>query len=335
MGSQRLRFGWRLAACVGLLAFCCVRPLSAGERKVLELRGEVFSEDDHPVKVRSMHVHLHGNTTPFRAASEAFWGKFKFTRVPLGSYTLVVAGPGLGQARQTVDMAPSFADSKGRIYLKIVLHPDVSGASRQLTVSARELSVPASAMMDYERAMKELEGNNDRRVERAIEHLERAIKKAPHFVVALNHLGTIYYQKRDFSKAEGCFRRALEADGNAYEPLVNLGGTLLDLDRFGEALVVNENAALARPSDPLANAQLGMNLFALRRYDEAITYLRRAKELDASHFSHPQITLAEIYMRLGQREAAVAELREFARLHPDHPMAARIRETLNQPAPAK
>ncbi len=250
-------------------------------------------------------------------------GKFKFGNLLPGIYSLGVSVRGV-ETRQTVEVTRSLADSKGRVMVRVVFG-EPEARSRRGTISVRELSIPEAARSEYRRALKEL---SRRRTEAAIARLEKALEIAPNFVEALNHLGTIYYHKREFARAEGYFRRALELDGNAYEPLVNLGGTLLELDRYTEALPFNLNATMARPDDALAHAQMGMNLFALGHHDNAINYLKQAKKLDPSHFSNPQLLLAEIYLRKGDRPAALAELEEFVKLHPDNALARRMKEAL-------
>ena len=61
----------------------------------------------------------------------------------------------------------------------------------------------------------------------------------------------------------------------AYEPLVNLGGVLINLHELEEALDVNLRAVLTRPNDPLANSQLGLTYFEVGNYDLALKYLTR------------------------------------------------------------
>ncbi len=152
---------------------------------------------------------------------------------------------------------------------------------------------------------------------------------APQFSGAWNYLGTIAYQGHDYPRAESCFRKALAADPKAFEPLVNLGGVLVNLQKLDEALSYNRHAVLARPGDALANSQLGMNYFYLGKLDLSQKYLTVAAKLDPSHFSHPQLLLAEIYYRRQERSAAADELAEFLRYHPDWPEAARIHERIS------
>ena len=50
-----------------------------------------------------------------------------------------------------------------------------------------------------------------------------------------------------------------------------------------------------------------------------------AKRLDPTHFSHPQLTLAEIHLRRNEPGLAADELEDFLRQHPDWPKATEIR----------
>jgi len=95
-------------------------------------------------------------------------------------------------------------------------------------------------------------------------------------------------------------------------------------------LVRNQRAVLTRPNEPLANSQLGMTYFAAGDLDLAVKYLEIARHLDAAHFSHPQLTLAEIHLRRGDNAAAATDLEDFLSHHPDYPTAARIRETIEK-----
>ena len=117
-------------------------------------------------------------------------------------------------------------------------------------------------------------------------------------------------------------------DPKAYEPLVNLGGVLVTLHKLDEAWKFNALAVLERPADALANSQMGMTYFGLGDYDHAVKYLERARRIDPAHFSHPQLILAEIHLRRGERSAAAGCLEDFLLHHPDWPQAAKMRGTI-------
>jgi uncharacterized protein HemY len=66
----------------------------------------------------------------------------------------------------------------------------------------------------------------------------------------------------------------------------------------------------------------------LARMDLAQKYLERTRQIDPAHFSHPQLLLAEIHLRRGERREAAHVLEEFLKVHPGWPQAARMREII-------
>jgi len=194
-------------------------------------------------------------------------------------------------------------------------------------VSVAQLSVSDAARQKYDQAQKDLAHNN---VEGATIHLKQAVELAPKFSAAWNSLGVISYQTRDYPAAETYFRKALESDPGAWTPTVNLGGVLLNLNQPSEALPYNQAAVQMHPNDALANSQLGLTYFQLGQPDRAEKYLRTAEQIDPSHFSHPQLTLAEIYARRGDQAATLRELNDFVQRFPDSLTAADIRKRLER-----
>ena len=282
-----------------------------------ELVGEVRLAQ--PLKPRRLvaYVALNGNTTPYSTHTWTdFGGKFKFKKVPPGSYSLQVEVRRRGDKHLTVEVSPSLADRKGRIHqiITVELTQSVAVKQRPDVVSVRELSIPEKARSLYLKAEKKLSKGE---IEKGIVLLESAVNLAPHFVAAINRIGTVFHMQKDFSKSELYFREALQVDPNSYAPLVNLGGSLLAMGKFEEALAINQHAVTVRPRDALANAQLGVSYLSLNNDAKAEEYLIRTKELDPLHFTYPQLALAGIYNRQNKLALVLQELREFLNLHPD------------------
>ena len=331
----------RVAVCLSLwlgIAFAepalhSLQAAEPGERSELEFRGEVTIPPRALVSRRArLYLTLLGVTAPFRARTWAdHRGRFRLKKIPPATYALSIYIPRVGEILQTVEITESFADTAGRVHKKFVFDEETLRnqvrAVNAGVVSVRELSVPGKAWGEFRKAQDRLRG---RRVEEAIRHLERAVELAPQFIEAMNNLGTIYFRKNDYATAERCFRQALEIEPEAFEPLVNLGGVLLATGSASEAMGFNRRAQAIRPHDPLANAQLGLSYFRLGDFDLALEYLQRTKELDPAHFTNPQITLARIYLRRSQREAALRELEEFIEQHPDSPEANNVRATIEK-----
>jgi tetratricopeptide (TPR) repeat protein len=307
-----------MAACATARALVWIGALLAAtsaQAADFELIGHIQPEQPLP-------VYLHGATAPFRATTEAdLNGRFHFRKLLAGAYVLAVGG-----LQRTVEVGPSLADAKGRVKVTIDLRDaDRETGAERHRVSVRELSLSKEARREYEDALKALARPD---VPAAVAHLRRAVELAPQFSAAWNHLGTIAYQTGQFVEAEADFRRGLVADPEAYAPLVNLGGVLINLAKWDEALACNRRAVLKNPNDALANSQLGMAYFYSGQFDPAEKYLTEAKQIDPAHFTHPQMLLAEIHLGRNEPEAAAEELRDLLKRHPDLPNASKIKEQI-------
>jgi tetratricopeptide (TPR) repeat protein len=297
---------------------------------VLTLRCPAYELTGRIEPPTALPVFLHGATAPFESSTESGAdGRFRFRKISAGTYTVVVSTPVSGQALQTIEVGPGTADSKGRI--DIVLRIDEKrlesegGRATSATVSATVLSIPERAAREYDEAQRCL---SRREPERAAVHLSRAVQMAPQFSAAWNQLGVMAYQAHRYGDAETNFRRALDADPEAFEPLANLGGVLLNLARPKEALGYNQRAVARRPNNALVNSQLGLSYLDLNDPDMAEKYLLIAVQLDPAHFSHPQLALAEIYLRRGDQASALRQLSGFLEQHPDAPEAGAVRRRI-------
>ena len=128
-------------------------------------------------------VSLYGVTSPFTAATLTDdRGRFTFKKIRQGAYTIAVFSPADGEARRTIEVGPSNADSRGRV----ALHLDFKEADfvlkdavrRRHAVSAKQLSVPEKAAREYADAQKALARHD---VEAAEKHPKCAVEIAPQF----------------------------------------------------------------------------------------------------------------------------------------------------------
>ena len=301
---------------LAIVALLAGPSLAAG----FELAGQIVPE-------AAASVSLHGASFPFEKVTLAdAHGRFRFRKLAAGTYTVTVFEPGRSETARTVEVGSGMADAAGRVVVNVELDESATAFTdvlrRHSTIQASQLAIPDRAQKELEAARLRLARSD---ADGAITHLERAVEIAPRFMTAWNELGVIAYQSARYSDAGRDFRMALSADPDAYEPLVNLGGVLLNLGRPDEALRYNLNAALRRPRDPLANSQLGMSYYLIGKLDLAEQYLIVARKLDPAHFSHPQLILAEIHLRRNEREAAIGELKDFLARHPDSRQAPQVK----------
>jgi Flp pilus assembly protein TadD len=273
-------------------------------------------------------IRVNGSTTPFSATALADpGGRFSVKNLPPGTYS-IYAYFRRKEVLRTIDIGPGTADQKRRVSITIRAEEALPVPPRQIhTVSAGDLAVPEKARKLWEEADKRLRKSD---VDGAIAKLRESVTLAPKFWAAWNYLGTIYFQTRQYSNAENAFRQSLAVDKNAFEPMVNLGGALITLNRPQEALDYNVRSVASRPSDALANSQLGMNYYMLGQLELAKKHLLEAQRLDPAHFSHPQLLLAQIYVRMGNRESAADELESFLLWHPDSPRRDNVKAAIEK-----
>jgi len=305
-----------------LLAMLIATAASASEPALYELSGRM-------VPRLGAYVWLFGVNLPYlRTTLADVSGNFKFKNLQPGPYTIAIFSRRRGEARRTIEVGPAVADRKRHVKLTLELkESDFAFGSliKSNLISARQLAIPNAALRDYREAQKELSKHS---ADSAVRLLEHAVDLAPQFSAAWNSLGVIAYQTQKYDRAEECFREALAQDAQSYEALVNLGGVLVTVRKLDEAMDYNLRAAVLRPNDALANAQLGMTYFGLGQNDLAAKYLERTREIDPAHFSHPQLLLFEIHLRQGQRKTAADDLEDFLARHPGWPQAAKFQETI-------
>jgi predicted Zn-dependent protease len=296
----------------------------------LDLQGKITGAGSK----RSLRVNLFGVETPYVESAEVNrGGEFRFHALAPGNYTVAVVRNGLGEVRRTVVVSASVADQSGVVHATIPYTSAEAAANPSgSVVSVHQLSIPGNASAKYADAQKRLAAHDP---EGAVRILGEAVALAPQFSTAWNELGVIAFQTGDDDRAESLFRKALAADPDAFEPLVNLGGVLLKKKAASEALPFNQRAVHNRPEDALANAQLGMTYFRLNQLDQAEQYLLAAKRLDPAHYTQPQVFLADIYIRRGNRKAAIKELEDVLALRPDGPLSDSIRHNLAQLSAAR
>jgi len=328
LASFHLRIGWCSIVLILLTGFNTPHgtlSTQKPERRSFELWGTLRDGSGKPFTDVTPQVFLQGTASPFTArALVDRGGKFKFKKLPPAVYTLSVAVPRVGEMRQSVDIGPTRADDKGRVRIDLVW----SAQARERDppgVSVTQLAIPNGAREEYERAQRNFERRD---IPAAEASLRKTVQLAPQFSRAWNELGVICYQTQRYVDAADHFREALKAEPDSYPPLVNLGGALVSLRQYDEALKINLQAVKVRPDDPLCHSQLGSTLAALGRFEEAEESFKRAIALEPGHFSAPQYRLALLYQQLGNLKDTVYWLKEFLPLHPDSPEASQIRRSL-------
>jgi tetratricopeptide (TPR) repeat protein len=117
-------------------------------------------------------------------------------------------------------------------------------------------------------------------------------------------------------QAEEDLRRVLAKDPDNPQALNALGYTLADrTDRYQEALGHIQRALDLRPNDAYILDSMGWVQYRLGNYPAAVTYLRRAVELQQD----PEVAahLGEVLWMSGDKDQALKVWEEALKEHPD------------------
>lgn len=286
------------------------------------INGIVFDSDRKPVAEINIDL-LDEFERLLRTTKTRGSGVYLFQSLPAGNYYVQVRTGGTG-----------FKETKERIRIGAANRtvqtssgPRTSGAeTRQLNFyletdprRRRELpplgnavifaqNVPVEAERFYQKALKDLEKE---RSDEAVGNLQRALSVFPEYFVALEKLGNLYLDRREYPEAENIFHRAVAVYQKSFRSFFGLAVAQNKLGKK-EAAAANLNRANEIDASSInANLLLGIILRELKRFGAAETALLRAKRLAANDVPavHWQLGLLYYYnFRLYDRAADELEL---------------------------
>lgn len=163
--------------------------------------------------------------------------------------------------------------------------------------------------------------------DQAVELLRKASASDPEYAPAANNLGVQLRLMGDLAGAEEAFRQALAADSFDYYSRFNLAALLYDTGRFHEAVPMAEQAILADPTSPSAEALLGRGLLALGRGKEALEHLQRAQTLSQNQLDL-SLEVSDAYALSGRLQEALAAKKAWLATHGDDPRAPHVQATV-------
>lgn len=130
-------------------------------------------------------------------------------------------------------------------------------------------------------------------------------------------LGRINMSGEDYQAAEGYFRKLIDVKPQIPEGYTNLGLTLFQQGREGEAVELLDSALVKFPDDYGVNFIMGSALNSLKRYSEARKYFLKALEIVPNDI-RARGSLAMVYDNLGEYEESDRIYEEILTENPDH-----------------
>ena len=159
-------------------------------------------------------------------------------------------------------------------------------------------------------------------ITQAAETLKRAINANPDRAESHNLLGVVYLKQggEDKKSAERELREALRCNPNFSEANDNLGGLMVEKQRYKEAANYFQIAVSNDPSNASMHHHLGKVLVLTDQLQQALSELREAAQLDPNDLLTSE-DLADLYAATGHAAEAMSEYEHILQRNPTFPPA--------------
>ena len=121
---------------------------------------------------------------------------------------------------------------------------------------------------------------------------------------------------KNYTVAEELLERAVGEGLDSFELSLELGNVALAQGKYPQALRRYKKCLERSIGNPVATFNIGLTYKKLEEIDKAVTYYRRASDLD-SKFVEPRLELANIHTERGEIKAAGEVLAGLLQAHPD------------------
>lgn len=292
--------------------------------------GQVVLPSGHQVNHR-IKVTLSG----YRITSSSVYtdnkGRFSISTSGDGTYTVEVESEDGLYEPVTQEVRVIY----GAHPMLVITLREKAGAARKSTtsvVSAGELDqqVPDAARKEYEKGVQLSEQEN---FKDAAERFKKAIALFPNYLMALNNLGVQYLKLGQWAEAAKQFEAAIEINSKALNPRQNLGIALIEQKKYAQAIEHLNQAIAIDSSSATAHLYLGIASLGVDEIDQAERELLAALSTGGDAYSNAHFFLGLAYIKKGDRNRAIGELKAYLEKQPKGekaPRASQLIEKLKQ-----
>jgi predicted Zn-dependent protease len=201
-----------------------------------------------------------------------------FSSISPGTYRISVTGQTFDRSdTHTVEINSSgMNDVEVRVQRKAQLPPSKISP----LVSASDLSVPASAKKEFDKAAELMARQN---WTKAIEKLNHAIAIAPNYSTAYNDLGVAYGHIGDHEHQFSSFQKAISINEHCSPAYANLARMSIDSGDLPEAEKLLNHALEYEPNNVATLVLLSFVEFNNRHFNEVVATAHKAHALAENH----------------------------------------------------
>lgn len=275
-------------------------PQSGVDRSVkVHINFEDGSQCDNSTKVELMNSSM--------SVASSFTDKnceVDFPGVSSGNYHLVISGRGF--AIETSDIALTSFNDTTPIEVNVPLAHDSSAVSAAISVA--DLKVPRNALKEFEKANREMQQQNWKSAETA---LQRAVKIYPEYAAAFNNLGVAYAHMGDRGREFEALRQAITIDSRYAPAHLNLARMEIATNKFPAAEAELKEAVSLAPTDGAMLVLLTYAEYMNHHFDDAVNNCRKVHALNNAPHAFAHWTAAFALEQKNQIAEAGDEFRTF------------------------
>lgn len=242
-----------------------------------------------------------------------------FTNVAYGNYEVEVSAVGYLSSSKELQVTNTIRAAQN----DLILHRDPEAISLDIGQSL----LPPKARKETKRAVSALKSG---KLEAALRQLDEAYKSSPSSAELNFLLGYLYFQKKDFARAETYLGTAAILNPHNAQTLTLLGRNGLEQQDYPAARSALEQAVMADEENWLPHNLLADTYLHQQNYDKARAEAQIAIAKGKSTASPAQLVLGQAMVNLGQQEEAIQALNVFLEESPRHPMAGQVRTLIGE-----
>ena len=319
---------FRLLACIALV-LASASPVLA---QIGQISGQVrYAETNQPAfnAIVSCDSYISGFIGQQYADRN---GRFQFSRLQLGQYTIRVRYPGYLEEKQDVDLSTAVTANL-QFQLK-ANNPKSTVSSRPGTIDA---SLPsAAATGEFNQAVALIATGKKEDIEKAVPHLQKAIALYPNFTEAELKLGAAYMDLGAWDKAEQTLQTVIQIDPKAGNAYFALGEVYRREKKYDQATTILEAGLVIEPRSAQGHFTLarvywekvsGVKDESQWRppLEKSYQEVKQAIDLDPN-FAAAHLLKGNLLFKVRRAEDALKEFDEYLRLEPNGEFASQTRD---------
>jgi tetratricopeptide (TPR) repeat protein len=303
----------------GLVSAAAQRPAPAS----VEINGQVrYANNNAPADKVLVRLEFFSSGVAGQTLTDQT-GKFRFSGLTPAVYIVTVRAAGYTEARRQVDLQTTY-----REYVQFQLTPEKNESIMPSGPAAViNINVSSEAQKEFEQGRAIL--LDEKNVEKAATHLEKAVGLSPNFAEAHLLLGVAYTGGKQWEKAERELKKTLEIDAKATDAYFALGEVYRQQKKYDEAEKVLQDGLKLEPKSHQGHFALGQVYFAKGDIAKAGPEVGQALQLKPD-YAEAYLLAGNLFLKSRNAASALQMFEEYLRLEPKGQYAAPTREMVEK-----